>query len=46
MMLGVEVVKDRWEGSGLGVLVGWEGEEVRMEGRVGFDLHLATLVLS
>ena len=44
MMLGEEAEEERGVRRGRGVLVRWEGEEVRREGRVGFDLHIATLV--
>ena len=42
-MLGVEE-EERGERRDRGVLVGWEGEEVRREERLVFDLHNATLV--
>ena len=42
--VGVEAAEERGEGRGGGVLVEWEGEEVRREGRVVFDLRISTLV--
>ena len=42
MMLGVEAEEER--GRGGGMLVEWEGDEVRREGRVVFDLRISTLV--